>query len=198
MRNEFVAFCAALFCIINVSAQDLNNNYIGVHVYSGFNNVLNDEYKESSDFHSDKGFLIGLSYYRAVNDYIMWESGFNFSRNFYSVTVELDNERWSKVQPLEIIGLPLLFLAKSSNGFFVSAGMQLDIEVNHWTKHIISNQSGLGANLSVGKIFHVSENYYILMAPICKIHSIIPFNNGSKYKSVEYGIKITFNYGFLQ
>ncbi|BDX38754.1 hypothetical protein CYCD_21090 [Tenuifilaceae bacterium CYCD] len=198
MKRIVIACSFVTLITLKGYTQDLNNNHIGVIYYSGASTVLRNDLSKSNDFRNGHGYLVGISYYRVYNDYILWESGINFSRNYYRVTKELDNYRWSTSQPLEIVSIPISLLIKTRQGFFVSPGVQLDLEVNHWTKYIISNQSGLGCCFSIGKIFHISENYYLLMAPIVKVHSIISFGDFPEYRSMEYGVKFVISYGFLQ
>ena len=180
-----------------LKSQDLNNNRIGIDLFGCQNVVANNDFNLSKSFHTISGYQIGLTYVRLINDNIHFETGIQFTNNYFRIdkSIELFNNYWKRLERKEVVGMPFSLILQSSKGYFISSGVQIDVEVNHWTKLLIDDQSGIGFILSAGRNFHVSENLYMAFAPTCKIHSLVPISNE---KVIEYGFKMNLLFGFLK
>ncbi len=162
---------------------------------------MDSKYNSSDFFHSADGILFGLSYIRVITPHFQFETGAYFSRNKFEIdkTIPRPNTEWSRIERKEIVSIPFSLVLVSQNAFYISFGPQIDFEVNHWTRLLIQNQSGIGLNLAVGKTLHLADNFYLSLSPTAKIHNIVPFQSEIKnIKAIEFGFQVSLTYGFLQ
>jgi hypothetical protein len=182
---------------------DLNNNRLGITLapITSYCYELNGGFHNNTSFDNRLSYNLGFKYLRIVNPKYQIETGINYSKIFIYLTEDIDllNPYQSRFEQRNILSIPICIVRSFKDGFFISLGTQVDVEVNTWTKHFIDRQNGLGFNFSIGKTFHVSENIYFSLSPIVKIHSVLPFASQENNQHLfDYGIKIDLTYGFLR
>lgn len=203
--NTFKAtlFLLLLFSFTSSFAQDLNNNQLGLVFTPCLNKVyqFQENFHEDSEFEGKYGFTIGIKYIRIVGNNLWIETGINYSeiRIYLKTKVTLINEYYPRKERRDMLTIPVNLHIKNNNGYFISLGPQLDLEINAWTRSMVNNQSGVGFNIGLGKYFHITENIYFSSAITVKAHALIPFYEVSNHQRLfEYGLKFDINYGFLQ
>jgi len=190
-------------CLPKAYSFDLNNNRLGITFVPLVSKcyLFDNSFHEDYNFEGQSGYMLGFKYLRIINDKIRIETGLHYSELYIYLgeDVKLDNFYQSRREQRNIISFPIAVERGFKYDFFITAGAQIDFELNTWTKLKMDDQKGIGLLFSIGKTFHISENVYFSVAPNIKMHSVIPFDRESNHQRLfDYGIKLDITYGFLR
>ncbi len=202
-RNIFLIILATVFGCVKSYGQDLNNNRIGISLIPVYTECykLNGSFEKDARINGEQGFNIGFKYLRFINSKYQFETGLNYSKIYVYLKEEIQviHQYISRTEQHNILSLPVGIQRSFKGGFFLLVGGHINLELNEWTYLEVDSQDGIGFYVSAGKVFHISENVYIGIAPVVKVYSIIAFKDKADHQSlIDFGIRVDLSYGFLR
>lgn len=167
---------------------------LSLSVTTGENEMIMFHALDGAATHRGNGFFsLNMHYQKPINEWLDFESGLAFAH--HRVVVEplsiydilpIKDEMYVASIP---IGVKINFLRY----FFVNAGALVDMDFT-LSDHL-DNQSGIGASLGAGAIYHFNSGIGIFAMPCIRMHSLIPFTMGNYHERLlESGIQIGISY----
>ena len=204
MYRKYLILCLVLgivFHLSNAQGQD-KKKAIGFTFSSlGANEIIHlGGIDGAPDFQGGPLFSIGLTYSSPINNWLILETGLEFSRHEINVLPSLESlitrppisgRSEDNYQEIFLISVPVTVKALLGKYLFINGGVLLDIDINR--SNSIKNQSGLGAILGIGAQYDFNDRIGVFVNPLVKVHALVAYSDGDHLVERVVRFGLTYN-----
>lgn len=140
-------------------------------------------------------FSVGLSYLRALNSLLDWQTGLEYTHHKVQINSNVDPVMGavSREEQLNLVVIPIGVRLNFLKYFFLDGGALLDLDLT--SSGSIDSQSGVGINFGVGCLVPVIPRLSFVLKANTRAHALVPFSS-EKYheRLLENGIHFGLSY----
>ncbi|HVW97316.1 MAG TPA: hypothetical protein VHA56_15190 [Mucilaginibacter sp.] len=180
------------FILLNLQAYSQSKNNVSL-LFGAVNNDVNIHGAIGDYGYTPKsGILYGLTYSRALNHSLAFETGVVYSNNKIQLNTDgpLSHTTDGNVH---ILSVPVILKYTFLKYLYADGGLLVENQTNN---SIIRDQSGIGFELGLGGKYDAGRVTFFLN-PFLREHAVIAFKSeGSSQNLLEGGLKLGLGYNF--